>query len=94
MLALSPEEVKNCAILAATQKGRGKRTAAPNFAVKGRGGQGVIALRLIGDDTLVGAVIAGDSDELMLITDAGVLQRNRYERNSPIGAGDTRRSFD
>ena len=34
MLALSPEEVKNCAILAATQKGRGKRTAAPNFAVK------------------------------------------------------------
>ena len=32
-------------------------------------------MRLIGDDTLVGAVIAGDSDELMLITDAGVLQR-------------------
>lgn len=76
MLAFSPEEQKQCAVLVATANGRGKRTTIGDFPIRGRGGSGVIALR-VNDKTgaVVGASVAGDNDELMLITDGGVLVR-------------------
>lgn len=87
MLAL-PEEDAKTPILIAADNGRGKRTNAAQFAVKGRGGQGVIALQLKSrnkDATVVGATLADDKDELMLITDGGVLVRTRMSEIRQIG---------
>lgn len=78
MLALSEEQAKSYAILIAADNGRGKRTSAAEFPVKGRRGYGVIAMRLVSknkDASIVGATLASDNDHLMLITDSGVLVR-------------------
>ena len=78
MLAVSDEEAKNRAILIAADNGRGKRTNAAEFPVKGRRGYGVIAMQLKSknkDAVVVGATLAEDKDDLMLITDGGVLVR-------------------
>ena len=75
MLAV-PDSEKDTAILVATATGRGKRTSAGEFPVKGRGGKGVIALKVRDKSIeLIGATLADDNDELMLITDSGVLVR-------------------
>ncbi len=85
MLALAPEE-QDSAILVATELGRGKRTLVSEFAVKGRGGQGIIALK-INDKTgaVVGATIAADDDDLMLITNSGVLVRTAMAEIRKMG---------
>ena len=75
MLAV-PESEEGISVLVAAANGRGKRTIVRDFAVKGRGGKGVIAMVLRDKSIeLIGATLAGDSDELMLITDGGVLVR-------------------
>ena len=68
-------------VLTATEKGYGKRTRASEYAVKGRGGQGVLTLN-VGAKTgeVVGAAWAtGVDDELMLISNHGVLIRTRMK---------------
>jgi DNA gyrase subunit A len=63
-------------ILAATEKGYGKRTPVEDFPVHGRGGQGVIAIQTTTrNGELVGAELVGDGDEIMLITNGGTLVR-------------------
>ena len=65
-------------ILTASANGFGKRTRLEEFPLRGRGGQGVIAMQTSernGD--LVSAVQVSDNDELMLITDRGTLVRTR-----------------
>lgn len=85
MLALSPEN-EGDAVLVATEHGRGKRTLVREFATKGRGGQGIIALK-ISEKTgaVVGATIAADDDDLMLITDGGVLVRTAMQEIRKMG---------
>ncbi|MFA5937992.1 MAG: DNA gyrase subunit A [Sinimarinibacterium sp.] len=63
-------------ILTVSELGYGKRTAVDQFPRRGRGGQGVIAQSL-SDKTgrLIGAVAVGESDEVMLISEAGILIR-------------------
>lgn len=79
--------VKNdCTILTATENGYGKRTAITEFPVKGRGGQGVIAIQTTERNGLViGAVQVEDTDEIMLITDGGTLVRTRVDEISVVG---------
>ena len=63
-------------LLTASERGYGKRTAIDEFPVKGRGIQGVIAMRTgerNGD--LIGAVQVFEDDEIMLISDQGTLVR-------------------
>ena len=63
-------------LLTASERGYGKRTAITEFPVKGRGVQGVIAMRTgerNGD--LIGAVQVFADDEIMLISDQGTLVR-------------------
>ena len=76
MLVADGEAAKTDSILIATEKGYGKRTGFGEFPVKGRGGQGVIAVR-VGEKNgkVVGAVEARDTDDLMLIASGGVLVR-------------------
>ena len=79
-----PEEGGN--VLTASENGYGKRTAIDEFPVKGRGGLGVIAMRTgerNGD--LIGAVQVFPGDEVMLISDQGVLVRTHANDISLIG---------
>ncbi len=63
-------------ILTATEHGFGKRTAAAEYPVKGRGGQGVISIQTNErNGEVVGAVQVRDDDEMMLITNHGTLVR-------------------
>ncbi|MGB8711553.1 MAG: DNA gyrase C-terminal beta-propeller domain-containing protein, partial [Onishia taeanensis] len=61
----------------------GKRTRLEEFPLRGRGGQGVIAMQTSkrnGD--LVAAMQVYSADEMMLITDRGTLVRTRVEEVS------------
>jgi DNA gyrase subunit A len=67
-------------VLNITENGYGKRTDLSEFPVHRRGGQGVIAMQTgerNGD--VVGAVLVRESDQIMLITDAGTLVRTRVD---------------
>ncbi|WP_136255162.1 DNA gyrase subunit A [Onishia niordana] len=70
-------------ILTASERGFGKRTRLEEFPLRGRGGQGVIAMQTSkrnGD--LVAAMQVYSADEMMLITDRGTLVRTRVEEVS------------
>ena len=87
MLALSESEAQN-SILVAADNGRGKRTSADEFPIKGRGGLGVIAMQLKSknkDAAIIGAVPADEKDHLMLITDGGVLVRFGMDQIRKMG---------
>lgn len=76
----------DCTILTATENGYGKRTAIAEFPVKGRGGQGVIAIQTTErNGNVIGAVVVEDTDEIMLITDGGTLVRTRVDEISVVG---------
>ena len=65
-------------ILTASEHGYGKRTRLEEFPIRGRGGQGVIAMQTTErNGALVAAMQVRDSDEMMLITDRGTLVRTR-----------------
>jgi len=66
------------AVLCATANGFGKRTPVTDYPRKGRGTKGVIAIQT-GDRNgdMVAAVMVDPNDEIMLITDGGVLVRTR-----------------
>jgi DNA gyrase subunit A len=65
-------------VLTATENGYGKRTPIAEYTRHGRGGQGLIAIQASErNGALVGAVLVDDTDELMLISTAGVLIRTK-----------------
>ncbi|MDE0420904.1 MAG: DNA gyrase subunit A [Gammaproteobacteria bacterium] len=73
-------------LLTASERGYGKRTNIEEFPVKGRGIQGVIAMRTgqrNGD--LIGAVQVFGDDEIMLISDQGTLVRTHAADVSETG---------
>jgi DNA gyrase subunit A len=66
----------DASILTATENGFGKRTLSSDYPCKGRGGLGVISIQTSErNGAAVGAVQVKDSDEIMLITNAGTLVR-------------------
>jgi len=70
-------------VLTATENGYGKRTAAEDYPVYGRGGQGVIAIQVTDrNGPVVGAVPADDNDQVMLISGGGTLVRTRVNEIS------------
>jgi len=73
-------------VLTVSQNGYGKRTEATEFPTKGRGAQGVIAMRTSErNGEVVGAVQVFAGDELMLISDQGTLVRTRGDEVSVQG---------
>ena len=73
-------------VLTASENGYGKRTVIDEFSVQGRGGQGVIAMRTGGrNGDLVAAVQVFAGDEIMLISDQGVLVRTHADDISLSG---------
>lgn len=83
--AVAVEEVadEQIYILTSSQNGYGKRTRLEEFPLRGRGGQGVIAMQTTArNGDLVAAIQVSDADEMMLITDRGTLVRTRVEEVS------------
>jgi DNA gyrase subunit A len=73
-------------ILTATEHGFGKRTPVAQYPVKGRGGQGVISIQANErNGEVVGAVLAREDDEIMLITNSGTLVRIAVSDISEMG---------
>ena len=72
-------------LLTASSNGYGKRTRLTEFPVKGRGAQGVIAMKASArNGELVAAVQVFAGDELMLISDLGTLVRTGADGVSVI----------
>lgn len=73
-------------LLTITTSGFGKRTSLGEYPVKGRGGQGVITIKIthkLGD--VVGIKIVDDSDHLLILTSGGRIIRLRMDQISVIG---------
>ncbi len=73
-------------LLMATENGYGKRTEVAEFKIQNRGGSGVIAIQTSDrNGAAIGAVQVTDDDEIMLITNGGVLVRTKVEDVSVVG---------
>ncbi|MCQ8128911.1 DNA gyrase subunit A [Methylomonas rivi] len=73
-------------VLNITENGYGKRTRIEEFTPHKRGGLGLIAIQTSErNGSVVGAVLVNDSDEIMLITNAGTLVRTRVNEISVVG---------
>ena len=73
-------------ILVATEKGMGKRTDVIQYRTQTRGGKGVMTMRCT-DKTgkMVNIMEVVDSDDLIIITDSGVLMRQPVAAIRTIG---------
>ena len=72
-------------ILTASERGFGKRTPVDEYPRKGRGTQGVIALKTTArNGKLVGAIQLSDQHEVLLISDGGTLVRTRAAEISQV----------
>ncbi len=73
-------------VLTATEKGFGKRTPISDYTRHGRGTQGMIAIQTTErNGKVIGAVLVGDEDEIMLISTGGVLIRMRVKQIREMG---------
>ncbi|TZF91862.1 DNA gyrase subunit A [Cognatilysobacter lacus] len=72
-------------VLTASERGYGKRTPLDEYPRKGRGTQGVIALKTTDrNGELVGAIQLSDHHEVLLISDRGTLVRTRASEISQV----------
>jgi DNA gyrase subunit A len=73
-------------VLTATENGYGKRTAITEYTRHGRGTKGMIAIQQSErNGKVVAATLVGADDEIMLITDTGVLVRTRVGEIRELG---------
>ena len=73
-------------MLCVSVNGYGKRTAISEFSTIGRGGQGVIGIQPSArNGHIVGAIQVSEDDEMMLISDQGMLVRTRVSEVSIQG---------
>ena len=76
----------NGEILTATQNGYGKRTKLEEYPTKSRNTKGVISIKVSErNGKVVAATQVIDTDQIMLITDAGTLVRTRVSEVSIVG---------
>ncbi|BCL67863.1 DNA gyrase subunit A [Haemophilus haemolyticus] len=74
------------AILTATQNGYGKRTQLNEYPTKSRNTKGVISIKVSErNGKVVAATQVEETDQIMLITDAGTLVRTRVSEVSIVG---------
>ena len=76
---------KGC-LLAITENGFGKRTEVDEYRIQTRGGKGVITYKITPKTgSIVGIKIVDGSEDIMLITDAGIIIRLKVEEISILG---------
>ena len=79
-------EDQDSAVLTLTENGFGKRTMLSEYNTQGRGGQGVISIQTTErNGNAVGAILVGEEDQAMLITNGGTLVRTRVAEVSIVG---------
>ncbi|MEP1125967.1 MAG: DNA gyrase subunit A [Ilumatobacter sp.] len=77
-------------ILTVTEAGYGKRTKLEDFNVQGRGGQGVIGMKLTGKKgEVVAAFMVGEDDQIVAISNNGITIRMEVRDISEQGRGAT-----
>ena len=80
------EQAARTSVLTATENGFGKRTAISEYTRHGRGTKGMIAIQQTErNGKVVAATLVGADDEIMLITDTGVLVRTRVGEIRELG---------
>ncbi len=73
-------------LLSAGENGFGKRTPIEDYPIKGRGGQGVINIRTEGrNGQVIGTVLCREDDEVMFITQSGMIVRSPVNEMRPMG---------
>ena len=86
VIAMLVAESESQSVLTATENGYGKRTPITEYTRHGRAGKGMIAIQTSErNGKVVGAVLVNPSDEIMLITDKGVLVRTRVSEVREMG---------
>ncbi|CAL4320326.1 DNA topoisomerase (ATP-hydrolyzing) subunit A [Buchnera aphidicola] len=77
---------KKESVLLATNNGFGKRTNIANFPIKSRATQGVIAIKITKKNgKMIGAIQVVETDQIMMITNAGTLVRIRVSEVGILG---------
>src|SRR5690606_18313468 len=86
VIAMLVAENENQSVLTATENGFGKRTPITEYTRHGRGTKGMIAIQTSErNGKVVGAVLVMPTDQIMLITDSGVLVRTRVSEIREMG---------
>jgi DNA gyrase subunit A len=86
VIAMLVAEDEEQSVLTATENGYGKRTPIGEYTRHGRGTKGMIAIQQSErNGKVVAATLAHTDDELMLITDKGVLVRTRVAEIREMG---------
>ncbi|WP_237026916.1 DNA gyrase subunit A [Lactobacillus sp. S2-2] len=76
----------NCDVFVISEKGFGKRTDAEEYPIKGRGGKGIKTANITEKNgPLAGLATVSDDEDIMLITDKGVMIRFAAENVSKTG---------
>jgi DNA gyrase subunit A len=85
MAVVSPDDT-TVQVLTVTQKGYGKRTLLDEYRVQGRGGSGVITMKITDKNGPVVAVRqVKDEDDLIIASDRGKVIRTRVSEISEVG---------
>ena len=86
VIAMLVAEDETQSVLTATENGYGKRTSIAEYTRHGRGTKGMIAIQQSErNGRVVGATLVRPADEIMLITDTGVLVRTRVAEIRELG---------
>ena len=86
VIAMLVAEDETQSVLTATENGYGKRTNIAEYTRHGRGTKGMIAIQQSErNGRVVGATLVRPADEIMLITDTGVLVRTRVAEIRELG---------
>ncbi|HFI0306715.1 DNA gyrase subunit A [Streptococcus suis] len=73
-------------VLVLSEKGFGKRTPASEYPTKGRGGKGIITMKVAGKNgPLAGLITVSGTEDIMVITDTGVIIRTSVANISQTG---------
>jgi DNA gyrase subunit A len=86
VIAMLVAEDETQSVLTATENGFGKRTSIVEYTRHGRGTKGMIAIQQSErNGKVVAATLVRPNDEIMLITDRGVLVRTRVSEIRELG---------
>ena len=86
VIAMLVAEDETQSVLTATENGYGKRTSIVEYTRHGRGTKGMIAIQQSErNGRVVAATLVRPADEIMLITDKGVLVRTRVSEIRELG---------
>jgi DNA gyrase subunit A len=86
VISLLVAENEQQSVLTATQNGYGKRTSIVEYTRHGRGTKGMIAIATTErNGKVIGAVLVQEQDEIMLISEKGVLVRTKVDQIREMG---------